>query len=127
VVWHQDVIEHTGRPFLFLKEQYRVLRTGGAIIVGTPNLLRPANMIKACLGKLQFPIKIGEREEIGNYIHIQEFHEQQLQLVMQEIGFSEIRIRHLFFGLHMFNLCLQDYPTGNVGRTFTFLFCTARK
>lgn len=29
VAFSQDVIEHTVRPFLFLKEQYRVLRGGG--------------------------------------------------------------------------------------------------
>lgn len=31
VVYHMDVIEHTYKPYLFLKEQYRVLRRGGVL------------------------------------------------------------------------------------------------
>jgi ubiquinone/menaquinone biosynthesis C-methylase UbiE len=37
-VFHQDVIEHTEMPYGFLNEQYRVLRKGGNILVGTSNL-----------------------------------------------------------------------------------------
>ncbi len=72
---HQDVIEHVLKPHLFINEQQRVLKSGGFLLFGTPNLLRPANFIKLMLGKLRFPVKIGSNEEIGDYIHIQEFNE----------------------------------------------------
>jgi len=34
VVYHQDVIEHTRKPYLSISEQYRVLRPGGGYICG---------------------------------------------------------------------------------------------
>jgi len=35
-VFHQDVVEHTDKPYTFLKEQYRVLRGGGHYYVALP-------------------------------------------------------------------------------------------
>lgn len=128
VVWHQDVIEHVTRPFKFLSEQYRVLREAGVIIVGTPNLLRPANIIKAAMGRLYFPVVIGSNEEIGEYVHEQEFHERQLQLLMEEVGFVEVKIRYIYLGFNTFGVNLQDYPQSRFGKTFChFLFATAKK
>ena len=127
-VWHIDVIEHTEKPYLFLSEQYRVLREGGKILVGTPNLLRPANMIKACLGKLTFPVVIGHNVEIGDYVHVQEFHEQQLKLLMTEVGFVNLEVRHVYLGLTVPNFKIKSFPKSQVGKTFChFLMATASK
>lgn len=115
-IYHEDVIEHTEAPFRFLKEQYRVLKSGGSILIGTPNIFRPVNVIKLLLGKLKFPLKIGENEEIGEYIHVQEFHEQQLNLMLQEIGFKDIKIYHLYFGLSVSNIVISRYPKSNFGK-----------
>jgi ubiquinone/menaquinone biosynthesis C-methylase UbiE len=128
VAFSQDVIEHTTKPFKFLSEQYRVLMCGGAIIVGTPNILRPANLLRALLGKLDFPKIIGHNEEIGDYVHIQEFHEQQLRLMLEEVGFVDVTIIALYFGLSMQNISFIDYPLKGIGRTFAhFLLATGRK
>lgn len=51
LIFHQDVIEQTKKPYLFLSEQFRVLKNGGFLVFGTPNLLRPANLLKLFLGK----------------------------------------------------------------------------
>ena len=118
-IYHQDVIEHTETPFLFLKEQYRVLKNGGSIIVGTPNIFRPANIAKLLLGNLRFPVKIGGNEEIGDYIHVQEFHEQQLNLMLHEIGFKDIKIYHQYFGLSITNVAIAKYPKSNFGKLFS--------
>ena len=128
IVFHQDVIEHTEKPYLFVQEQCRVLRRGGAMIVGTPNLLRPANIAKAFAGRLQFPVKIGSFEEIGDYVHVQEFHEAQITLLMKECGLSNVEVQHVYFGLSMTNVCFSMFPTSRLGKTFAhFLVCTGRK
>jgi ubiquinone/menaquinone biosynthesis C-methylase UbiE len=128
LVYHLDVIEHTEKPFFFLKEQHRVLRQGGTVIVGTPNLLRPANILKALTGKLKFPNKIGYREEIGDYIHVQEFHEAQLMLMLKECGFKNIKAHYVYFGLSVTNVCFSMLPSGQLGKTFAhFLIFSAEK
>lgn len=122
------MIEHTPRPFHFLSEQYCVLRGGGRVIVGTPNVLRPANLVRALLGKLQFPMTIGHFEEIGDYVHAQEFHEQQLKLMLEEVGFVNVAVIPLHFGPSMLNVSFSDYPQEGVGPTLAhFLLATGRK
>lgn len=71
------------------------------------------------MGKLQFPMKIGHNAEIGDYIHVQELHERQLQLMMEEIGFENVLIRPLYFGLSMLNVSIINYPTRGLSRVFS--------
>jgi ubiquinone/menaquinone biosynthesis C-methylase UbiE len=119
LVFHQDVIEHTERPYSFMREQYRVLRGGvGTVIVGTPNLLRSMNCLKALIGKLHFPVIIGRNEEISDYVHVQEFHTTQLKLLLEETGFVDVTLHHVYFGFSMSNICFSLFPTGSIGKTF---------
>jgi len=128
LVFHHDVIEHVNKPYLFLAEQYRVLKKGGSILFGTPNIHRPANIAKLCIGSLTFPLKIGYNKEIGDYIHIQEFYKEQLQVMLAEIGFTEIEAHYSFFGLHFLNLTFQKVPKTALGKGMChYLMFTARK
>jgi ubiquinone/menaquinone biosynthesis C-methylase UbiE len=115
-VFHQDVIEHVEKPFLFLSEQYRILKKGGTLLFGTPNLFRPVNLFKLILGIIKFPLKIGSNIELGDYIHIQEFYEQQLKVLVQECGFNNIEVSHCFFGIHPLNITISKYPKNRIGK-----------
>jgi len=127
-IFHHDVIEHTEHPYKFLKEQFRVLNKGGTLLCGTPNLFRPGNIIKLLSGRLKFPVKIGYNEEIGDYIHVQEFHEQQLKLLLREVGFTDIKVKHCYFGLSFTNICFSMYPKNNLGKSVShFLIFTGKK
>jgi len=117
LIYHQDVIEHVKKPYLYLFQQYKVLKKGGTLICGTPNLFRPANILKLFIGKLKFPKKIGYNVEIGNYIHIQEFHEQQLKMLLQEIGFKNIEIQNIYFGILPFNIHISKLPKNTIGKS----------
>lgn len=128
IVIHHDVIEHTAKPYLMLKEQYRVLREDGVLIVGTPNLFRPANLVKLISGKLVFPVKIGYYEEIGDYVHIQEFHEQHLKLLLEEVGFSITKIWHCYFGIFPLKLQFSEYPKSQLGKSLChYILVEAKK
>jgi len=116
LIFHQDVVEHVSQPYLFLSEQYRVLKKNGALIVGTPNLFRPANIVKLLLGRLNFPVKIWSNHEIGDYIHVQEFYAQQMVLMLKEVGFRNIEVEYCFFGIHPLNITLSKYPKSAIGR-----------
>lgn len=115
LVFHQDVVEHVRRPFLFLSEQRRVLKEGGHLLFGTPNLLRPANVAKLLAGRLRFPVRIGGNVEIGDYIHIQEFTEWQLQTMVEEQGFEVLELLHCFWGLHFLGLQFSPFPRSRLG------------
>ena len=99
-----------------MKEQYRVLKKNGYIILNTPNILRPANLFKLFLGKLDFPCDIGSYEKIGAYIHIQEFTEWNLIQMLEETGFKNVQVVPVFFGFYPVNLQISALPKKNIGR-----------
>jgi 2-polyprenyl-3-methyl-5-hydroxy-6-metoxy-1,4-benzoquinol methylase len=128
LVFSQDVIEHTRRPLRFMREQHRVLKPGGRVIVGTPNLFRPASALAVLLGRRRFPDVIGWNEEIGNYTHEVEYFEESLILVLEEAGFTNVAVDRLFFGFHPLGLRFSEHPTGQVSsRMAHFLMATAEK
>ena len=118
IIFHQDVIEHNRKPHQFISDQFRVLKKGGSIYIGTPNILRPGNLLRGLFGRLEFPLKIGSNTEIGDYIHEQEFHEYQLFLLLEETGFKNISIDHVFLGMTFPNIMLRDFPKNRFGKTF---------
>lgn len=61
-------------------------------------------------------------------MHIREFHEQQLRLNLEEVGFVDVRMIALYFGLSMLNISFSDYPEKGIAMTFAhFLLATGRK
>ncbi len=116
VVYHNDVMEHVEKPFAFLCEQFRVLKPGGSIIIGTPNLLRIANSGKILFGRLNFPKKIHKQGLYTSIHHQQEFTEWNIVGFLKEIGFTEIEVKCSFFGLHFWNIQFQAFPKKGIGR-----------
>ena len=117
MVFHQDVVEHVKKPYLFLSEQHRVLKEGGTLILGTPNIFRPSNVVKLLIGKLFFPLNIGGfNEEIGEAFHMQEFNEFQLKNLLEEVGFKDIEIKHCYFGIWFLRITFKLYPKGRLGK-----------
>jgi len=48
--------------------------------------------------------------------------------MLEEVGFVDIVIHALYFGLSMLNLSVCDYPRRGIGRTFAhFLLASATK
>jgi len=128
LIFHQDVIEHVQTPLFFLKEQHRVLKQDGILVLGTPNLFRPVNILKLLLGRLRFPVKIGHNEDIGDYVHIQEFYEQQMNVLLKEVGFRNISVCHSFWGISFLHLAFSKHPKGNLGKSMAhYLTFKARK
>lgn len=128
LIIHHDVVEHTEKPHLFLSEQYRCLKPGGSLIFTTPNLFRPANIIKLVLGRLIFPATIGFTREIGPYTHVQEFYEQHMNLLLREVGFQNVKVAHAFWGLHFLSLCFSMFPHTHLGKSMChYLLFSANK
>ena len=134
LVLHQDVLEHTKKPFLLLKENHRVLERGGYLLCGTPNIFRPANIAKLLIGKLTFPCGL-YRVAPGagallpsEMIHVQEFNQYQLRTMLEESGFNLLSMIHCFFGISFLKIKFCDFPNGNSGRNLCqYIFCVAQK
>lgn len=138
LVFHMDVLEHTSKPGLFLSENYRVLKSGGYLLCGTPNIFRPANVLKLLLGKLAFPCGLGPGIFNPRYLnpgipsdtmtHVQEFNQYQLRIMLEEAGFEMVSTDCCFFGVSFLKLKFKDFPVGNLGRNLCqYLFCVAQK
>ena len=116
LIFHNDTIEHTKKTCFFLKEQFRVLKKGGCLIFGTPNLLRVANIAKILIGKLHFPKKISDENLYTSSHHIQEFTQWNITSMLEEIGFEQIELKCCFFGFNIFNIQFKKYPKKGLGR-----------
>jgi len=126
MVFHFDVIEHVNFPYFFLQEQYRVLKEGGVLIIYTPNLFRPANLISLLLGKLVFPKTLGKNNTYGDCIHIQEFYGTSFKNLVSEVGFKEVELQEIFIGLN--NFPIQKFPNNTLTKMLCQgLFLVAKK
>jgi 2-polyprenyl-3-methyl-5-hydroxy-6-metoxy-1,4-benzoquinol methylase len=129
MIFHHDVFEHVKKPYAFLSDHYRLLKPNGYFVFSTPNLFRPANVMKLLLGKLTFPLKIGYFEEIGDYVHIQEYADWSLRIILEEAGFYVVETVPSFFGIHFLNLKFSEYPQSSLGKTMSHYhnFLTQKK
>jgi len=128
LVYHLDVIEHTNNSLLFLSEQYRVLKPGGGIIIGTPNIFRLGNLLKLLTGRLKYPTRLGYRKIVGDYIHTHEYYDQMLKILLNCIGFYDIKFIYCYFGIPFINIVFSKYPKGNLRKSMChYLMCMAKK
>lgn len=124
VVYSFDVIEHCDNYDLFTKETVRVLKNGGWLVLGTPNLNRPGNALLKLFGKLKFPRKLGD-SYYGECIHIKEFSDKDLQNLFADI--SEIKhIKTCFIDIGISNFLMPN-PGGILKRYCNYLLSIYQK
>lgn len=69
-----DVIEHVDDDKRFISEAVRVTKKKGKIILGSPNLERLSNRIRAIIGKeITFPKSYGLDPVLGEILHLREY------------------------------------------------------
>lgn len=85
VVFAGEIIEHLVDPEAFLRESYRVLKRGGAIVLTTPNLASLGNRIRLLLGR--YPRLLGAylADEFGDHFHL--FTVDKLKSLLERTGF----------------------------------------
>jgi SAM-dependent methyltransferase len=82
LVWASEVIEHVADTARWLSEVRRVLAPGGRLLLTTPSH-----------GRLRVAIAGVDRfsEPLGDHLHL--YTKRSLQTLLQEFGFSEVRVR----------------------------------
>ena len=77
-----DVIEHVEADQLFVQEAFRVCKSGGPIMLGTPNRLRLSNRLLRLIGKpVCYPYYLGV-----DVIHLREYSHEQLLSLCRDAG-----------------------------------------
>lgn len=114
LVFSMDVVEHVKDTANFIKENLRVCKNGGEIIIGTPNLLRMGNLILWMTGRLKFPRKIGS-ETYGDAIHFKEYRADDLIKEVVRSSENEIRPENIaayrcWLGILPLNLGVERFP-----------------
>ena len=88
-----DVIEHIINTFHLLEEIYRVLRSGGCLILSTQNMASWYNRILLLMGKLPLTLESNEREIIDKPFgrltgHVRGFTTYIFKLMIARVGFN---------------------------------------
>lgn len=112
LVYSFDVIEHIKKDRLFIKDNLRVVKKGGILIIVTPNKNRLVNKIKSLLGKgAEYPLYLGKDYEDKKVIHVREYTKKELFSLIKETGFiiKQCEIVDCYFGLSG-NLGLENCP-----------------
>ena len=100
VVTMMALIEHLDRPQEALGEIYRILRSGGRLILTTPT---PAS--RPLLEFMAFKLKIIDRKEIED--HKRYFSAKVLQESLREAGFKDIKTKHFELGLNLLGIATK--------------------
>jgi len=87
VVWAGEVIEHVADTAGWMSEVRRVLRSGGRLLVSTPQLGR-FELIAAALSRRAFERRFDPRSD-----HLHHYSRASLAALMSDFGFERIDVR----------------------------------
>ena len=87
VVWAGEVIEHVADTAAWLSEVRRVLRSGGSLIVTTPDT-GPLALIWMALSRRAFSERMDPRSD-----HLRFYNGRTLSALLRDFGFGEVSVR----------------------------------
>lgn len=125
LVFSMDVIEHIDDDIKFIKENMRVCKKDGEIIIGTPNYWRITNIFLMLLGQLKYPRNIG-KDTYGDCVHVREYKTNELvQKIIKasnkKIVCDNIKVFPCWFGVLALNLGFDKIP--RFLKRFCHFFC----
>lgn len=114
LVFSMDVIEHINDDINMLKENIRVCRQGGEIIIGTPNYWRITNVALMILGQSKYPRNMG-KTAYGSCIHLREYKIKELgkkiiKASNNKVSRGDLEVFPCWFGILALNLGLNKLP-----------------
>lgn len=87
IVIFTEVLEHIlTPPTVLFKELYRIIRTGGQLIFGTPNFARLKNRIKLARGIS--PLEQFHPDSTHGHGHVREYTMNECLNIMNKVGFN---------------------------------------
>jgi len=120
VVIAQDIIEHVRDTDLFVSEIYRVLKSGGYTVIGTPNLSSGKVIIELILNKQPHccfvsdyfeprndSLGINEWKKSKGYLHRRLFTAEGLKQLLTYHGFKIEKVKRTGYGAFLFGVVLK--------------------
>jgi ubiquinone/menaquinone biosynthesis C-methylase UbiE len=100
LVFALEIVEHLTSPFHLMKEAYRILKSGGHLVITTPNVTRIGNIFKLLIGRspndrLAPPGYDDPNDEWRP--HAREYAMHELAEMLRYVGF-EIALSRFFLG-----------------------------
>lgn len=96
IVFAGDIIEHLpDSPRPFIKEVWRLLKTGGWFILTTPNAVRLTVRLKLLMGYSNWTPLEEIYDQERNYCHHKEYVAEELLELMKRIGFDAITLKFI--------------------------------
>jgi ubiquinone/menaquinone biosynthesis C-methylase UbiE len=89
LVWAGEVIEHVADTAAWLSELRRVLRSGGSLLLSTPDTGRAELLLAALSG----PAFAGRFDPLGD--HLRFYSRATLTRLIEDFGFYDVRVRSL--------------------------------
>lgn len=89
-IFCNEILEHLDKPLNMLSEMNRVLKSGGYLILSTPNIACFANRIKFLFGKSVFPPLDGPAPFFSNneWRHFREYTVKEVRYLLEDNGFE---------------------------------------
>jgi SAM-dependent methyltransferase len=113
LVMSVDVIEHVKDDKKFIGEKIRVAKSGGQIIVGTPNYYRLTSLLLIMIGRLKYPRNMG-KDRYGDVIHLREYSKKDLLGLLEkykdDIDYNNLVIKPCWLGIAPLNLGINKVP-----------------
>ena len=96
LVFALEIVEHLTSPFLLMTEAYRLLKSGGHLVITTPNVTRIGNVFKLLIGRspndrLAPPGYNDPSDEWRP--HAREYAMHELAEMLRHVGFEIVRSR----------------------------------
>jgi ubiquinone/menaquinone biosynthesis C-methylase UbiE len=111
-VYSVDVIEHIPDDNKFINENTRVLKSGGTLIIGTPNKDRIYYRLRKFIGKpFKYPLIVGSDPILGDAVHVREYNRAELIDIIEKHNFQIEHIIGVYLGvLGKYSFGLKHYP-----------------
>ncbi|MBW2623360.1 MAG: methyltransferase domain-containing protein, partial [Deltaproteobacteria bacterium] len=95
-----EVIEHVFRPLQFLETAFRNLKTGGRLILTTPNISYFEGLVKLAtgrsnLGPLELSYAMSPKNDWRGHVRL--FSRQELEIMASRVGFTGVSVRYMDF------------------------------
>jgi len=88
VVWAGEVIEHVADTAAWLSEVRRVLRSGGRLLLTTPDT-GPVTLIWMAISRRAFSERMDPRSD-----HLRFYNASTITELLRDFGFGEVAVRH---------------------------------
>lgn len=112
-VYSFDVLEHVKEDDMFIRENFRVLKEGGTLVIVTPNRKRLTRRILSLFGrKSKFPLYLGTDAALGDIVHVREYTKKDIIKLIKRnnLEYDRLEIKGDFLEIYP-DIAFRKFPS----------------